>query len=145
MALWALALPGCAPQLARVTIVDDLTHSRSASCTKITREYLFHQKTESVRNVCFEGVLYTDSEFTWVIPFEEKVPERTDVAILVPVMPEMRLPLMAASAHKVWVVGDIYYDKGCWMFEKLAEGETRICAPISRPISLRNGDIVVQK
>lgn len=145
MALGTEAQIGCAPQYGHITFADDFTHSRSASCTKITREELFHPKAASVRNVCFEGVLYADSEFTWVVPFGSKMPVPLDVAIPVPVTSEIRFPLMETSGHNVWVVGDIYYDKECWMFEKLADGETRICAPISRPMSLRNGEIVVQK
>jgi hypothetical protein len=94
-------------------------------------------------HVCFPGVLYVDREYAVVFPAEpDAKPAFFDVTVNLPPLRNPNQSLTALDGARVWVIGDLKYDKDCWA-GKLKPGEQQICAPANRPVYLSRGTLVI--
>jgi hypothetical protein len=137
---------------AKLTVVIDKAEyvEKLNRCMKISPQdvTLLPEKFER-RNVCFRGTLYAGRESTVVMPVE--VPDGADpaqvlaslgVAISLAPPSDTNISLTEFSGSKVWVIGDLSYDRECW--GSLVKPLDRyMCAPWARPIVLLRGTLVI--
>jgi hypothetical protein len=101
-----------------------------AACRHLTAEQVrTRPRSNRRKKVCFTAVVQRDSEFTVLVP-DPGLDDNWDVALAVSSAPKYSDVLRDGT--RVLVVGTLSYDSLCWTHR-------RVCAPISRPITLESG------
>jgi hypothetical protein len=141
-----IAFASCAAVAGGLTVDK---HGAKRTMEKSRCEFLTQREVSSLpqtlerRNVCFSGVLYADREYTVVFPADpEMKPAFFDVTVNLPPVRNPDQDLVQLDGSRVWVIGDLKYDKDCWA-GKLKPGEQRTCAPANRPVYLSHGTLLI--
>jgi hypothetical protein len=132
----------------KLSVIQKSGHDAIAKshCTRISAHEVFSLPPDfRRRNVCFPGVLYVDSEATVVFPADpSEKPVFWDVTVSLVPLAEPSHGLSLTDGARVWLIGDLVYDRDCWAGSLKAE-EQRVCAPARRPIYLSNGLLVLSE
>jgi hypothetical protein len=138
---------GVAAPTSRIVISKPDEVDRLDNCNKISAKDATSLPSGNRRkNVCFTAILYAGREYTVVVPIESSAaaipsPDApfSDGAITVSPPSDSYIDLSEFDGARVWVVGDLIYDRKCWTM-KPTNGA--LCVP-QKPIGLKNGTIVI--
>jgi hypothetical protein len=99
--------------------------------------------------VCIAGTIEKDREEVWVAPDGEtgmQVASGDVLAILPRASPSVQTAFMdSASGDRVVLKGVFSFDAGCWEKDSELSDDVTTCAPVSRPIRLRYGEVLFKK
>jgi len=149
LALCVVATTSCAASTATLTVMENSQEAKMLHHSKC--QILSSQEVSSLpsnlerKNVCFYGVLHSDSEFTVVFPSDaSEKPAPWDVTIMLPPPADLNRNLQEFDGNRVLLIGDLEYDRSCWDLRH-KPNQVHTCVPANRPVYLSNATLILAK